>query len=156
MLCGNHIRRRLYRELIYVVDCTKFFHNLPLRVIWKQNKEAVLSGNHDTQKLGHVSTMSFKITPSSTRILDPFAVFFITLGITNIALQIYRAIFPLALSARHVVFGVALVVAAIAAVVYSLVVLRNRLTMSRADRGLYFFIPLIFLAVGGSAFFIFR
>jgi hypothetical protein len=100
--------------------------------------------------------MSFKITPSSTRILDPFAVFCIVLGITNIGLQIYWVIFPLTLSARHVVSGVALVMAAIAAAIYSLVALRNRLTMSWADRVIYFFIPLIFIAVGGSAFYIFR
>ena len=106
--------------------------------------------------LGHIRAMSFKITPSSNRILDPFAIFFIFTGIVSLGVQVYQAIHPLASSARHMIFCITLVGASVLALVYSLIALRSRLAMSWADRALYFFMPALFLTVGGLAFYILR
>ena len=93
--------------------------------------------------------MSFKITPSSNRILDPFAVFCIILGVFGISVRAYQALHPLTDSARHMAYSLTLVGASVVALVYSLVALRNRLSSSWADRALYVFSPLMFLTVGG-------
>jgi hypothetical protein len=100
--------------------------------------------------------MSFKITPSPVRVLDPFAVFGIVLGIMGFGIRVYRAFYPLSDSQRQSVFCIALLIASIAGVVYSVIALRNRLAMSWFDRVLYFFIPLIFASVGCLAFYLWR
>jgi hypothetical protein len=106
--------------------------------------------------LGHIRAMSFKITPSSNRILDPLMVFGIIIGIVTLGVRIYQAIYPLASPARHIIFCVTLVGASVFALVYSLFALRNRLAMSWADRALYFFMPAVFLTVAGLALYILR
>ncbi len=106
--------------------------------------------------LGHIHTMSFKIRPTSNQILAPFAVFFIVLGVVAIGIQVYRVFYSLDDLQRHSAFCVTLLAASVAAVIYSIIALRNRLAMSWLDRVLYFFIPLIFATVGCLTFYIWR
>jgi hypothetical protein len=98
--------------------------------------------------------MSLNIKPSRNRILEPFAVFGIVLGVASVAIRVYRAMHPLDPQALHTLFSVILLTAAVAGLAYSLVVLRSRLTTSWGDRALYFLVPCVFLAIIGCVVYI--
>jgi hypothetical protein len=93
--------------------------------------------------------MSFKITRSGSPVADTVAVFGGVLGLAAIGIQLYKAINPLTGSAAQTLPYTVMLVASVVTVIYSLVALRNRQTMSWIDRGLYFLIPLVFSAFAG-------
>jgi hypothetical protein len=91
--------------------------------------------------------MSIKLTRSSLRIFDPFAVFGIVVWLGIIGVRLYRAAHPVSAFSSHAANCVVLIPASVAGCVYSLVGHRDRLSMSWLDRTIYFFFPFVFLAI---------
>ena len=88
--------------------------------------------------------------------IDPFVVFFITLGVGHILLRVLAVIRTSEVDGRQATMSVLLWTAALTGSVYSLVALRDRMTSTLGDRLMYFFIPSLLFGVAVSYYFLNR
>ena len=96
--------------------------------------------------------MSFKITPSPVRILDPFAIFCAIWGIVSmVGLPLFQVFVPLSKSTRMTVLLATVFIAAFAASAYSVrYACRVRPDLPWIDRAFYFiFYPVVFFTIFG-------